>query len=295
MRDKRSDGLFILTIILLFGVSIKLLPTKDKKAVDIKRNPTQESAFLLNKSPLDQAIQYLRPLIDFQSVGTLAQTLQDVDLKRVLDLADIIIHKEKMLTRDEKLIFLFALTFNYPDNTKAQYQILDRINKYEQFQKGTPVLLVAAKSLYFNSVIPTILAWSRKEKQEQHFIERALMGAVEKNDLHGLKILVHYKMPITNNQASKYLFKVVEQNKDAAFIPFFVAQGADVNSIENKRTPLIYATENNNKKLVKALLKAGAKPQKFVDPEIGTPLQIAIEKRYTDIDLLLRKYGARES
>jgi Ankyrin repeats (3 copies) len=294
MRQERSDGLFILTIILLFGVSVKLLPTKDKKPSDAKINPAEASAFFLNESPLDQAIIYLRPLIASHSAGTLAQALQNVNLERVIELADDIVDKEA-LTHDQKLLFLFALTFNYQDNSKAQFRILDRIIKYDQLQKGTPILLIAAHSDDFRGVIPTVLRWAHNKKNEKQFIERALAGAIEENDVAALKTLVRYKMPITKEQASQSLFKVVQQNKDPALVPFFVEHGADVNSAYKKRIPLIYATENNNKALVEALLKAGAKPEMFVDPEVGTALQIAIEKRYADIDVLLRTYGAREN
>lgn len=293
MRDERSDGLFLLTIILLFGVSVKLFPIKNKKVNEVQANHAETSAFFLNDSPLDQAIIYLRPLIASGSAGTLAQALKDIELERVLELADYIIDKES-LSHDQKLLFLFALTFNYPKDTKAQFRILDRIIKHEQLQQETPLLLVAVHSDEFNKIIPTLLTWLKNKEVGQKIIEKALLDTVQNNDLAALKMLVDYKMPITKNQATQYLLTSVKQNKDAELIPFFVEQGADVNVVDNKRTPLIYATENNNTRMVKALLEAGAKADMFVDPEVGTPLQIAIEKGYADIDKLLRKHGARE-
>lgn len=289
MKDELSNGLFILMIVLLVGVSVKLLPTKDKKAAD-----TQSSAFLLNDSTLAQAIIYLRPLIATQSVGTLAQSLKNVNLERVLELVDEIVNKEP-LSRDQKLLFLFALIFNYDNDLNAQFQILDRLAQSEELQKGTPILLVAVRSEQFNDAIPTLLDWARIKKKEQLLIEQALNGAVQENDLASLEILAEYKIPITNKQASQALLQVVRHNKDPEFIPFLVEQGADVNIVDGKRTPLIYATEQNNLSLVKALLQAGASATQFVDPQVGTPLQIAIENRYADIDMILREHGAGEN
>jgi len=237
---------------------------------------------------------YIRPLIVSQSAGMLAQILEGISLKRVIELADYII-QEAALSRDQKLLFLFALALNYQNDTKSQYRVLDLITKYDQLQKDTPpILLVAGRSQEFNKIVPILLAWAQKKQLFQVLVEKALAGSVAENDPDILKKLVAYNMPITSKQASQNLLEVVKKNKDTALVPFFVKQGADPNFIDNKRTLIMYATENNNTPMVKALLENGADAEKFIDPAVGTALQIAIEKGYAAIDELLRKYGARE-
>jgi len=71
--------------------------------------------------------------------------------------------------------------------------------------------------------------------------------------------------------------------------------GANVQDADQYgRTLLIHAIDLNNIALVRALLQEGANPNAMLSPVTGTPLQHALEKRYINIELLLRQYGAKE-
>ena len=71
-------------------------------------------------------------------------------------------------------------------------------------------------------------------------------------------------------------------------------KGIDLNENHEGKTLLIAAVEQNQLGLVKVLLEKGAAVNLIFDPAIGSALQIALRKKYADIELLLRAKGRGE-
>lgn len=287
MEKGRSDIALLLTVLVLFSASIGFLHGSKTVRKDTVRSYTHP----LDEVRRSQALNYLQPLLIARAPGVLAQTLQGVSLERTEELARIIIKDNKSpLSRDEKVVFILALAHAFTLDQYAQYKLF---NLLRLLKKGTPPLVIAAQSEYV-AEIPVLTGWIRSKNIIEFAPEQALTYAVDTNNIDAFMNLIKYGVPLNSTVATQLLTLVVEQNRDVRFVSFLVDHGADVNVVENKRTLLMIAVEQNNKAMVQTLLNSGAQVGIVIVPEIGSALQLAIEKGYGDIDVLLREYGARE-
>jgi ankyrin repeat protein len=289
MEKGRSDITLLLTVLVLFSASIGFL--HGTKA--IRKDTVRTYTHPLDEVRRSQALNYLRPLLIARAPSVIAQTLQGVSLARTEELVRAIIKDTASpLNRDEKVLLVLALASALPHDRYAQYRLFNllRINK---IKKGTPPLIIAAHGQYA-AIIPVLAGWIRDKNIVDFSPEQALTYAVNENDIEALVTLVKYGVSLHATLATQLLTLVVQQNKDVRFVAFLIDHKADVNYVENKRTLLMYAVQQNNKKMVQTLLNSGAQVDIVLAPQVGSALQIAIEKGYGDIDVLLREYGAKE-
>lgn len=289
MEKGQSDITLLLTVLVLFSASIGFLHgTKT-----IRKDTTRSYTHPLDEVRRSQALNYLRPLLIARTPGVIAQTLQGVSIGRTKDLARAIIKDNgSPLTIDEKIVLILALAHSFAHDPYAQYTLFNLL-LLNKIKNGTPPLIIAARSEYA-TIIPALTSWIRDENIVKFAPEQALSYAITSDDLVALITLIKYGVPLNSTLATQLLAQTVQQNKDVRFVPFLVDHGANVNHVENKRTLLMYAVEQNNKNMVQTLLNSGAQVNVVIAPEVGSALQLAIEKGYGDIDVLLREYGAQE-
>jgi hypothetical protein len=292
MKREQSNSLFFTVIIILFIASFGLLHSRKK--ITAASLPTALSSNPLENVSLEQARSYINQLIIARSPGLLAHALEDLSSQRVIELADRIIHETpSTLTRDDKIQFLLALASSYAQDKALQQNFFKLLITYATIdKKEIPILVVAVQGDYVQ-VIPAFIAWNKQEHPELLLIDQALLHMVTHDKIELSKKFLSQGIRLTPEQADKLLTLAVQQNKNVKFVPMLINQGANPNQIIDKYTLLMLAVINHNKDMVYALLEAGASVNIITDNATGSALQLAIERNYSDIDQLLRKYGAQ--
>lgn len=294
MKHDQSNYLLLATVTLLLVMSTALLNYKDNLQADSA--PLRYIKNPLDELTIEKAYSSLQHLIASRSVGTIVQMLQGVSAERSLSLAHMILaSKNTALTREDKAQILLGLVQNNSTDIKKQYLLLDMLKQFRDLKKDKPILISAIHSEYAGA-IPVILAWMKDRNLDELSIFNAYNYAINKNDVAGFAKLGGYGVSITQTQATQLLQHVVTQKGLPEFIPLLVDLEANIDVASHGKTLLMQAVLQNNSSLVEALLKAGAHKNinKIIDPKVGSALQLAIEKSYTDIDIMLRNYGARE-
>lgn len=294
MKQHQPNYMALLTIIGLLVISTGLLNSKKSIKADgvtavVAKNPLDEFS-------LDTAYGSLQHLFASRSIVTIVSMMQGVSLERTLQIAQMMLSSKSIgLTRNDRVIIMIGLAQNYQGDIKKQYQILDLIKEFRTTKKDTPLLINAVHSEY-SALIPVILAWMKDKKIDEVSINNAFAYAIERGDITGFTKLIKHGVPMTTAQTTTLLTTVVTKKKMPEFIPLLVELGADVDYTNQGYTLLMRAVTLNDKPAVEALLKAGADKNinKIISPSVGSALQLAIEKGYTALDLLLREYGARE-
>jgi ankyrin repeat protein len=144
------------------------------------------------------------------------------------------------------------------------------------------------------------MQWAKNQQQDAEkpllwpsLIDNAFDVAIADNDYTTIETLLSKKIKVTEQKASQLLLHVIENKKNNAFIPLLAKHAhADVNYAVNGKTLLIVAVEQNNIEHVHALLEAGAVVDRVVDHTKETALQVAMTRKYTHAEQLLREYGA---
>jgi hypothetical protein len=294
MKAHQPNYMALLTIITLLVISTGLLNSKKNLKADtlsaaVVTNPLDELS-------LDTAYASLQHLFASRSIATIVSMMQGVSLERTLELAQLTLSSKSIaLTNNDKAIIMLGLAHNYQGDIKKQYQVLDLLKQFRIAKKDIPLLISAVHSEY-STLIPVMLAWMKDKKLDEVSIDNAFVYTIQRGDITGFTKLIKHGVPISAVQATTLLFSVISQKKMPEFIPLLIELGADVDYVDRGHTLLMRAVLANDKPLVEALLKAGADKNinKIVSPSIGSALQLAIEKEYTALDLLLREYGARE-
>jgi hypothetical protein len=294
MKQHQPNYMALVTIIGLLVISTGLLNSKksikaDAVTVAVAKNPLDELSF-------ETAYDSLQHLFASRSVVAIVSMMQGVSLERTLQIVSMMLNSKSIaLTRNDRVIITLGIAHNYQGNLKKQFQLLDLLTQFKTTKKETPVLINAVHSEY-SGLIPVILAWMKDKKIDEVSINNAFTYVVEQGDITGFTKLIKYGVPITAAQATTLLASVIAKKKRSEFIPLLAELGANVDYADQGYTLLMRAVELHNTASVEALLKAGADKNinKIISPSVGSALQLAIEKEYTDLDLVLREYGARE-
>ena len=299
MKDEGSEGRLLLSILVIFSVSIGLLHGRKKSKIEIAQFDMTNNFTGLTHLSLEQAFDYLHTLIVSRNIPLVAQVITQFPDKMTKNLLQKIIeNKEIPLTPHEALQLLFGLAYHFSEKKAMQFSLFDLLFTYPNIQKDEPPFLVLARSSY-HDIIPEFIQWVKMQEkvaQNKKFLtrlnDRTFERAVDDNDLESLELLVTKKLRITPQKATYLLWYAVDKNKNTNFIPFFIKCGANVNYVDSQENSLlIRAVENNNEAMTRALLEAGTIVNLVANPIIDTALQIAVEHGYSSIELLLRKYS----
>jgi ankyrin repeat protein len=246
------------------------------------------------------ALAHLLPLINSESVEKISELLVSLPINQAGKIAEQLINDQSSpLNRDDKIQLLSNLAFLYRTNREKQGKIFKLLIENKLFHEGTPLLFAIASGNY-EKIIPDLLEWLEGYNPDliKIIADDAINYSVEHNKVTEFDRLYNYGIFIPPHQATTLLWETVDRDNDYHFVNSLIKAGADINAVYEKEgkkyTPLIRATELNNIKIVKALLEAGADVNLIPDPAVGSALQIAVVKRFGDIDLLLRRHGARE-
>lgn len=295
-KRKRIDIDLLLGFLLLFSCSIGLI-YGDK---NYNFNTVSDASITI-----EEELRILQPFIVTQSVEKIAHALKDVPITISQAIVKELVENEATyLTREDKIQLLYALLRDFKDNSDMQTMLLDIIHTHKDLREGAPILIVALRSGYAD-IVPQLLALTQKYDDMADIEKRAWYQAVYDDERDLLYQLRENAVTLSPARANELLWIVAERSKHAELVDFFINQGADLTYSKKGHTLLTKATESNNKIIVGALLDACKKQRpaenackEFVnhiaDPLVGSALQIALEKGYTEIELLLRDRGARE-
>lgn len=243
----------------------------------------------------------LEPLLASRDVQKIAILLRNDPVVQVAELTKKLVNDPKsLLSYADKVELIFSLALNYPHLNEQSLLFNIFIDNRELFltSKKHPLLFISANRFYIN-IVQNLLAWAKDNEKNykglyQKIITEGLSAIVSHDKVDKLALLIQANVPITQKEATALLWKVIQQNKDPHFVSLLKDCGAQLDVIENKKTPLIQAVINDNFELTKALLNADAQIGLIPDPETGSALQNALLTKHTKIELLLRERGAKE-
>lgn len=296
MKQKRSDILFLLSILGLLSISIGLLHGGKKKE---QEKPVM---LMLVDAIEDLSTKEVRRLIDpllfSHSIYSAAQALAPVQPAILQDVMHELLAKPNPLTRDEKVLLLI-LAAQYQKNKKDRFALYDMILNYDDLQKGQPVLALAAR-VNDPRVFSSLLGWMAYHKRRndyaalKNWVRLGLKYLVQDNDLAGFKRLFEQRIRLGADFTATLLARAIQENKDPRFIPLIISKGVKPNFVlPNKRTFLMEAVIQNNQEMVEELLKLGADPNFVADPAVGSAIQLAYERGYVGLELLMRRYAEK--
>lgn len=254
---------------------------------------TSEASHAVSAINDNEVMRDIQPLDISGSVKAMGEFLTTLSLDQQLRILERIFNgKVSALTPEQKVELGIELLVKQAA-TNQQDRILKTLIQYSSFSK-TPLLYIAVNKK-LSQAVPTITRFLKNDPAKLHdAIYKALLFAIQKDNVPNFDALIQELKGITPAMATDLLWDVLQENKDEKFIPILAGQKADLNSSKEGKTPLVAAVDANNAPLVNALLEKGADVNKFIDPAVGTPLQNALRKKYSSIELLLRKHGARE-
>lgn len=296
MAQKRSDILFLLGILMMLSISIGVL--HGGKANQMKPAPLvlPDAMDELNTKEVRRLID---PLLFSHSVYSASQALAPVTPVVLQELLHELLTKPNPLTRDEKVLLLI-LAAQHQKEKKDRYALYDMLVGYEDLQKGVPALAIAAR-IEDPRVLTSVLNWmayrKRRNDYEQlkNWVKQTLQYTIQDNDFAAFKRLFEQRIRVDSEFASKLLLRAIQENKDVRFIPFMIAKGVKPNYLgPNKRTLLMEAVLKNNEKAVQELLNLGADPNFIADPAVGSAIQLAYERGYKDLELLMRRFAEQK-
>lgn len=236
----------------------------------------------------DVIIDQINPLIISHDIKKLAKEINPLFIDVQKKILDYVLNNQKNpLSALERIELILNLILENPD--QSYQNILLSLLSQDLILKNPPIY-VAAKTDVTQS-IPIVLQWVKQPQKQQEWIDKAIQFAIEQRDSDSLlKIVQHAPLA----KPTDVVWHVVEQGLSPQLVQPLVKKGAQINEVRVGKTLLITAVHNNQIEMVKALLDNKANPNAFGHPANLTPLQIAVNKEYLDIEDLLRKRGARE-
>ncbi len=286
-KPKYLDILILLGFLLLLSAGVSLLAkagTAQVASADLNADKT-----ILNQiSPLFMA-RNTKKIAEY-----IAQRPQSQQLRLVTQILD---DQKNPLEVTDKIKLLLELA-RKTENRNHRIDLYNTLIENEQVANQKPLLYVAAEGNY-EDLVGSIADWlsAHTDIFTDWFYKGVHQAIKENKPVIANKLLSRF-LTLNTDLATTLLWEVVKGKKSSDFIAPLIKKGANVNSVQQGKTPLIAAVENNDLAQVETLLKNGAKEQinKFFAPEVGTPLQTAwrVQKKNSDMELLLRNYGAHE-
>jgi len=303
VQPPNLDINLLLAFLLLFSLSIGVIYTNKSQGITSNNTPPR-SLF-----SIDEGIELIHPFIISVSIEKIVDLMKQFPYDTSYKITKHIIEdKQSTLNQRDKQQLILGMAQAFPDKLKLKEKFLNLLLTLDEISKG-PILLINAVNDGHRTLVPALIAWA-KDNQKAHpelkdLATKSLYLAIDNNNVDTLKKLQESGIAIDPKQASDLLWYVVENNKSADFIPFLVSQGSDLSISKEGHTLVTKAAKNNNLAIIKALISAletkGTSKQKiadylnrFVDPMVGSAIQIAIQKDYTKLELYLRQQGAQE-
>lgn len=272
----------------MFTASIGVLAsTVQNKQPKAAQDPQLEAA-------LETVENHAELLAYSQSVDSLARMLLQLPAATVEKFVqDKVLSAQSPLEDHDKVEVMVALV-HYYNRVKKDVPVISWLKAHQKLLQTHPLFFVAAQSIYAVS-IPALIAAVKIQAPGvlQDWQQRSLVAAVNTNDVKALKLMHQYGVRISGQMATALLMLAAQQSHDQGFVSYLLERGADINTKARGKTPLIIAVESNNLPMVAALLKYGANPNLMGDSKVGTPLQIAFERGYRQVEDMLREHGAR--
>lgn len=253
-------------------------------------------------APIDQVKSALLPLLDSESVEKAAALLKGASEIRAREIVDAIFSDEKFqISPLNRRLFVAAVATNYKDNPKDQAAFFEVLLKYPDLYKGEPYMYTLIVNDYEIAVPWVLNAFALWEKEKKFtlpeelvdLVLRAYTWIVERNDTRAVAYLLKGLIPLDPTIATKLLWQAASLPKQGVgFVSLLADKGADLLYAKDNHTALMKAVANNNLPFVQALVpimvKQGVPVDVAINPEVGTALQIAIEKGFVAIELYLR-------
>ncbi|CAN5213348.1 hypothetical protein BH09DEP1_BH09DEP1_7150 [soil metagenome] len=286
-KHKQMDIILLLGVLLVFSCGISLL-YGTSVAVQAVSAP-KDAEIMRDIQAFDVA----------HSVKRMGNLLTELPLEQQVRILEQIFKGESSALSPEEKVELGIVLLAKRSNAQEQKTILDSINKYPGVLK-IPILYIAVDRKLSNAVPQIKNYYKDNSTQLMQQVYGALAHAIKQNNLKNFAQIISSLGGISREMATRLLWDLLKQNKDAQFIPFLVDQKADLDEGFEGKTPLVAAVDSNNVEMVQMLLDRGAQVNKFIDPAIGTPLQRSLSnqkrtsKKDSTIELLLRDRGARE-
>lgn len=287
VKNKQKDIILLLCVLLVFSCGVSLLYGIQSE---------KPSVTSINDDEVIRGLQSFDVSGSVKKMGTFIAQLPFDQQVRILE--RILNGQTSTLTPEAKVELGLELVVKR-SAAPEQKILLDTINKYPGVLK-IPLLYIAVDNKQLKAVPSIMQYFKNSPAQLQENSYKALVHSIKQNNLKNFAELTNALGGISKDMATRLLWDLLAENKDAQFIPVLVAQKADLNSSKAGKTPLIAAVDSGNVEMVQMLLDQGALPNKFVDATIGTPLQRELAKdpklrgKNSTIELLLREHGARE-
>lgn len=285
--------MFLISILGLLSMSTGLL--HKSKQIDQTKCIPLTLIDAIDDMTLLEVRRSIDPLIFSHSVYSVASVLSQASPEIVKEILHDLFTKPNPLTRDEKIVLLL-LVAQSQKNKKERYALFDMALKYPELQKGTPILKLAAQ-IKETGVLKAILDWLAYRKRQgdyedlKNWVKVGLQQSLSDNDFSAFKRLLDQPIRISMDFASILLVRAIQENRDVRFIPLLIKKGVKPNYVgPNNRTLLMEAVLKKNIGMVEALLNLGADPNFITDPEIGSAIQLAYERGYIDLELLMRRW-----
>lgn len=297
MKQKGSDVLFLLSILGLLSISIGLL--HGGKMNDQATKPVMAMLIdAIEDLSTKEVRRLIDPLIFSHSIHSAAQALAPVPPVVLQDLMHELLAKPNPLTRDEKFLLLI-LAAQHQKDKKDRFALYDMLLNYDELQKGQPILALAAR-IEDPSVLSSLFGWMAYQKRRgdyaalKNWVRLGLKYLVQDNDFAAFKRLFEQRIRLGGDFTAGLLVRAIQENKDPRFIPLIISKGVKPNFVlPNKRTFLMEAVIQNNQKIVEELLKLGADPNFIADPAVGSAIQLAYERGYVGLELLMRRFAEK--
>jgi len=296
---ERSDKFILLCILLGFSASMVILVSTTHSA--------QRSEAVLNavvsdpKAALSAAILQLSPLVHAHAIDQLAKQVvyfQQFIPNAIKDLSEHIMSAtvagQSALTVHEQAEFLVALLYYYSkqEQQPAVGDLVSWIISHENIFKNNPFLFVVAHGPYA-SLLKDIKQF---DNQKPALILAAFQKAISENSYESMEKMIQEGFRVDSGVANALLLQAARIARDAAFVPLLLSEGANKNGVSDKKTPLVEAVQAGNDAMVKALLVAGADPEKMaLDSSKDAPVDIAFKKNYTAIEDMLHEAIAHKT